>query len=75
MTESDAVRRLKEIADQLDALNAKLEEENRRLKEAIILLSDAVAAILPVVTADEAAIGRARAANEAARRLINNPPS
>lgn len=71
-SESDAVAQLKGIADQIDALNDRLERENARLRAAIIALADAVDAILPyVVVTDQQVIERARAANLAARLAIS----
>lgn len=71
MGESVVVAELKALADQLDAINMKLEAENTKMKAAILLLTNAVDDILPFVTADEAVIERARCANEAARRTVS----
>lgn len=71
MVESDAVRELKAIADRLDQLNMRLEAENARFREAILLLTEAVDTILAsYVAADQESIERARAANEAAKRTL-----
>lgn len=69
---SDAVTELKAIADQLDMLNARLEAENKRLKAAILLLTECVDEILPYVITDADVISRARAANEAARLTVSS---
>lgn len=70
--ESPAVAQLKAIADQIDALNTRLEEENARLRAAIILLTAAVDVILPQIVGDKEVIERARAANEAARLAVTD---
>lgn len=71
MTESEAIGKLKHITRQLEELNQRLETENARFREAILLLTEAVDAILPYVVTDQAVIEHARAANEAARRTIS----
>lgn len=68
-TESPEFEQLKTIADQIDALNRRLEAENAKLRTAIVLLTDAVDALLSSVAMNETAIERVRAANEAARQL------
>lgn len=70
-SESTAVTELKKLADQLDALNSRLEEENRKIKAAIIALADAVDELLESVEADPVVIERAREANRVARLAVS----
>lgn len=70
MTEPEAIAQLHRLADELEKLNVKLEAENAKMRGAILLLVDAVDAILPFVVTDAQAIERARRANEAARLTV-----
>lgn len=64
------MRDLKAIADKIDLLNNRLEQENAKMKTAIILLTDAVDEIIQYIVADQEVIERVKTANKAARLTV-----
>lgn len=67
---SRAIQRLEELAAELEALNDKLEEENRKIRAAILSLADAMDQLLESVEAEPDVIARAREANRIARLAV-----
>lgn len=68
---SKAIQRLEDLARELEALNDKLEEENKKIRAAIIALADAVDELLLSVEAAPDVIARAKEANRVARLAVS----
>lgn len=58
------------LADRLSKLNDKLDGENRQMRNAILLLTDVVDQIIPLVSAPPHTIASLKKANNAAKMAI-----
>jgi hypothetical protein len=58
------------LTDRLDAMNTRLEAENRTLREAVLLLTDVLDEVLPQIHGSADAVTKLRAARRAARRMV-----
>lgn len=58
------------LADRLSKLNEKLDGENRQMRTAILLLTDQVDTILPLVNAPPHTIAQVKKANNSAKLAV-----
>jgi hypothetical protein len=58
------------LADRLSKLNEKLDGENRQMRNAILLLTDQVDVILPLVNAPPTTIASLKRVNNAAKMAV-----
>lgn len=58
------------LADRLSKLNEKLDGENRQMRTAILLLTDVVDQILPLVNAPPQTIAQLKKVNNAAKMAV-----